>query len=258
MGRVEGKIAFITGGAGGIGRAIGLRLGENGARIMLSDRDEAAAAQAAEELRAKDIEADSVVHDVSDEKSWADSLEATERKFGKIGIMVNNAGVSAAPTSGFEDIGLEDWRRVMRINLDGVFLGTRSAIRSMKDSGGGSIVNIGSVAGYVGTPGGAAYGTSKGSLKTLTKHAAASCAKLGYKIRVNCVHPCYVWTPLVSAMAEKRFGADGARAALEALHPFGKLGEPDDVAWAVVYLASDESKLVTGSDLLVDGGMLSV
>ena len=129
----------------------------------------------------------------------------------------------------------------MSVNLDGVFLGIREAVAVMKDSGGGSIVNIGSIAAYVGTPGGSAYGSSKGGVRSLTKQAAVMCARKGYHIRVNTVHPCYIRTPLTEASAGARVGKENALQSLKDLHPFQCLGEPDDVAYAVLFLASDES-----------------
>src|SRR5205085_2308548 len=176
---------------------------------------------------------------------------------GRLDVLVNNAGISSGVGQTFDAIRLEDWRKVMRVNLDGVFIGMRECIKVMKDSGGGSIVNIGSVAGYVGTQGGAAYGTSKGALRTLTRQAAWSCAKHKYGIRVNVVHPSYVWTPLVEKMAIAKYGSkEAAIEALAANSLLGRLNEPDDVAFAVLFLASDESRQVTGIDLVVDGGQL--
>jgi NAD(P)-dependent dehydrogenase (short-subunit alcohol dehydrogenase family) len=141
-------------------------------------------------------------------------------------------------------------------NLDGTFLGTREAVRAMRERG-GSIINMGSVAAFVGTPGGAAYGSSKGGVRTLTKQAAVTCARNGYAVRINSVHPCYVWTPLVQSRAESLFGAEGAREGIRAIHPFRCLAEPLDVANAVLFLASDEARLVNGSDLVVDGALLA-
>lgn len=132
----------------------------------------------------------------------------------------------------------------------------RQAVLAMKETGGGSIVNIGSIAAYIGTPGGAAYGSSKGGVRTLTRQAAVACARKGYRIRVNSVHPCYIWTPLAEKAASARFGADKAQQGMRDLHPFQCLGDPDDVAYAVLYLACDEARLVNGADLVVDGALL--
>ncbi len=156
-----------------------------------------------------------------------------------------------------EEIGLEDWRWVMSVNLDGAFLGTKYAIQTMKTSGGGSIINMSSVEGIVGDSRMVAYDSSKGGLRMLTKSAALHCAQRGYNIRVNTIHPGFIDTGMVGGFLKAQ-AKDGdvatARRALEKLHPVGHLGEPKDVAYAVVYLASDESKFATGSELVIDGG----
>lgn len=195
-GRVAGKVALITGGTGGIGQAIALRLGEEGARIVLTDIDSSHGQEAIDALSARGVEAMFLAHDVRDEASWKAVIEHTRQRFGRLDVLVNNAGIALPPPEAFEAISFEDWRRVMSVNLDGVFLGMREAVVAMKSTGGGSIINIGSVAAYVGTPGGAAYGSSKGGIRTLTKQAAVACARKGYNIRVNVVHPCYISTPL--------------------------------------------------------------
>ena len=145
----------------------------------------------------------------------------------------------------------------MSVNLDGVFLGTRAGVRAMKGSGGGSIINMGSVAAYIGTPGGAAYGGSKGGVRALTKQAAVACAKKGYNIRINAIHPSYVWTPLVEARATSVFGAAEGKAKIRAMHPFNCLAEPLDIANLALFLASDESRLVNAADLIIDGALLA-
>jgi NAD(P)-dependent dehydrogenase (short-subunit alcohol dehydrogenase family) len=256
-GRVQGKVALITGGTGAIGQAIALRLGQEGAQVVLTDIDPSQSAETLEVLAAAGVQAIFAEHDVRDETSWQSVVAQAKQAFGSFDILVNNAGIAGPPPDGFEGITFEDWRRTMSVNLDGVFLGMRQAVLSMKDGGGGSIINIGSVAAYIGTPGGAAYGASKGGVRTLTKQAAVACARKGYRIRVNAIHPCYIWTPLAEKAASARFGKDGAQQGMRDLHPFKCLGEPDDVAYAALYLASDESRLVNGTDLIVDGALLS-
>lgn len=256
-GRVQDKVALVTGGTGGIGQAIALRLGEEGARVVLSDIDPALADAALAKLTAAGIDARFVQHDVRDEASWQAAVAQTLEHFGRLDVLVNNAGVAGPPPDSFEAITLEEWRRIMSVNLDGVFLGMRQAVIAMKETGGGSIVNIGSVAAYIGTPGGAAYGSSKGGVRTLTKQAAVACARKGYKIRINAIHPCYIWTPLAEKAATARWGAEQAAQGMRDLHPFQCLGEPDDVAYTVLFLASDESRLVNGADIVVDGALLS-
>ena len=171
--------------------------------------------------------------------------------FGQLDIVVNNAGVALG--ANVEDTTLDDWRKLMSINLDGVFLGTKCAIAAMKDHG-GSIINLSSIEGLIGDPNLAAYNASKGGVRIFTKSAALHCAKAGYKIRVNSVHPGYIWTPMVEGYVGASADPEATKAALAALHPLGHIGEPDDIAYGVLYLASDESKFVTGAELVIDGG----
>lgn len=256
-GRVAGKVALVTGGTGGIGQAIALRLGQQGAKVVLTDINAEHSQTALDNLAAHGIPAAFFLHDVADEGQWQSVIAQAIQRFGTLDVLVNNAGIALPPPESFESITLAEWRKVMSVNLDGVFLGMRHAVIVMKDRGGGSIINIGSVAAYVGTPGGAAYGGSKGGVRTLSKQAAVACARKGYNIRVNVVHPCYIRTPLTEAGAIARVGKDKAVQSMKDLHPFQCLGEPDDVAYTVLFLASDESRLINGADIVVDGGLLS-
>ena len=255
------KVAFISGGLGGIGSAIARRLGQEGARIVLADlpgeANLAAAASALAALKAQGIDAVFIELDVREEASWQQAVAQTIAHFGKLDVLVNNAGIGLPPPESFDQTSFEDWRKIMSVNLDGTFLGTREGVRAMKDTGGGSIINIASIAAYVGTPGGSAYGASKGGVRSLTKQAAVQCAKKGYNIRINAIHPSYIRTALTEGATVKRVGKENAIQALKDLHPFQCLGEPDDVAWAVVYLASNESRLVNAADLVVDGALLA-
>lgn len=164
--------------------------------------------------------------------------------------MVNNAGIALGKT--VEDTTLAEWRKVQEINLDGVFLGTKYGIEALRKSGGGSIVNLSSIEGLVGDPGLAAYNASKGGVRIFTKSAALHCAQAGYGIRINSVHPGYIWTPMVAGLADSEQTEKYQR--LVSLHPIGHLGEADDIAYGILYLASDESKFMTGSELVIDGG----
>jgi NAD(P)-dependent dehydrogenase (short-subunit alcohol dehydrogenase family) len=257
MNRVANKVALITGAIGGIGEAIARRLAENGAAVVLTDIDAAGGASAVDALRANGADAMFIRHDVSSEPSWVETMAAALAWKGKVDVLVNNAGVASNFPKTFEEIALDEWHRVLKVNLDGTFLGIKHGIIAMRERGGGSIVNVASVAGYIGTPGGASYGTSKGAIRTLTKHAAASCARQKLGIRVNSIHPSNIWTPLVAKFALAQHGSEAAaKEAVAARHPFGALGEPDDVAWLAVYLAADESKLMNGSDLIIDGALL--
>jgi len=255
MNRVKGKVALVTGGRQGLGKAIAVLLAREGAKVVISDRKEDGAKAVLQEIEAAGSEGLFVAHDVSSEADWDKAIAATLKKFGKLDILVNNAGVGEGKN--IEDVTLEEWRWVMSINLDGVFLGVQKAIGAMKKTGGGSIVNMSSIEGLVGDRRLAAYDTSKGGLVTLSRSAALHCAKRHYNIRVNTVHPGFIDTGMVAGFLKSHApGGDveAARKALMALHPLGHLGEPDDVAYAVLYLASDESKFATGSELVIDGG----
>jgi NAD(P)-dependent dehydrogenase (short-subunit alcohol dehydrogenase family) len=187
---------------------------------------------------------------VSIEDDWIKVVDGTVEKYGRLDVVVNNAGI-ATPGSA-EDASFADWRRVISVNLDGVFLGTKHGIRGIKQGQkGGAIINLSSIEGLVGDPDLAAYNASKGGVRLLTKSAALHCAKTGTGIRVNSIHPGFVWTPMVENAPGD---AEAKRKALVALHPVGHLGEPDDIGWGAVYLASDEAKFITGSELVIDGG----
>ena len=255
MNRVEGKVAIVTGGRRGLGKAIAVMLGKEGARVAITDRKEKGSEDVLKAIKEAGGEGVFMLQDVREESDWKRVINETVERFGKLDILINNAGVGAGKN--IEDVSLDEWRWVMSINLDGVFLGTKYAIEAMKKTGGGSIINMSSIEGIVGDARMAAYDTSKGGLRTLSKSAALHCAKRGYNIRVNTVHPGFIDTAMVRGFLKAQ-AKDGdikaARKALEALHPIGHLGEPDDVAYAVLYLASDESKFATGSELVVDGG----
>ena len=253
MGRVDGKVALVTGGGRGLGKASAVMLAREGAKVAISDRKEEGAAAVVAEITKAGGQAIFIQQDVSKEEDWQRTIDEVLRRFGRIDILVNNAGVGAGKN--IEDLTLTDWRWVMSVNLDGVFLGTKYAIAAMKKSGGGSIINMSSIEGMVGDRRLAAYDASKGGVRILTKSAALHCAQAGYNIRVNTVHPGFIDTPMVDGFIKAQGGdAGAARKALEMLHPLGHLGEPDDVAYAVLYLASDESKFATGSELVIDGG----
>lgn len=255
MHRVEGKVALVTGGRRGLGKAIAIMLAKEGANVAITDRKEDGADDVLREIKEAGGEGMFLLQDVREEKDWMRVINETISRFGKLDILVNNAGVGAGKN--IEDVTLDEWKWVMSINLDGVFLGTQKAIKAMKKTGGGSIINMSSIEGIVGDARMAAYDTSKGGLRTLSKSAALHCAKRGYNIRINTVHPGFIDTAMVRGFLKAQ-AKDGdvaaARKALEALHPIGHLGEPDDVAYAVLYLASEESKFATGSELTVDGG----
>ena len=254
MGQVQGKVALVTGGASGIGAACSATLAREGAKVVVTDVKDGEGEAVAASIREDGREAIYLHHDVADEGAWQRVMARTVERFGRLDVLVNNAGVAVAGNP--EDQTLEQWRWLMSINLDGVFLGTKHAIRTMKQQPpkGGSIVNLSSIEGLIGDPNLGAYNASKGGVRLYTKSVALYCARAGLDIRVNSIHPGYIWTPMVENYLKQTVGVVEGRRAIAALHPVGHIGEPDDIAFGVVYLASDESKFVTGSELVIDGG----
>src|SRR6202162_6220016 len=252
MNRMRGKSAVVTGAALGIGRACALKLADEGAAVAASDLDVASGYIGVEETRRRGGDAIFIEHDVADEAKWDRVMRTVVERYKKLDVLVNNAGVALAKD--VEHTTLEEWRRLMSINLDGVFLGTKHAVQTMKANRCGSIVNLSSIEGLIGDPNLAAYNASKGGVRLLTKSAALYCAKAGYNIRVNSVHPGYILTPLVENYLKSQGDVAQGRKLLDSLHPIGHVGRPDDIAYGVLYLASDEAKFVTGTELVIDGG----
>ena len=253
-GRLSGKIALITGAASGIGLATTGMFVSQGATVVMTDINAEAGAAAATSVGAGGGTVAFVTHDVTSEASWIAAIDATRSLHGRLDILVNNAGIGIGGS--IEDATLEEWRRIHAVNADGPFLGCKHGIRLMKESGdGGSIVNISSVAGIIGAPQLAAYCASKGSVRLLTKSVALHCARKGYGIRCNSVHPSYTDTPMVDGMVEQHRAPDRYRQALEGASPMGRLGQADDIAGAILYLASDDAKFTTGAEIVVDGGL---
>jgi NAD(P)-dependent dehydrogenase (short-subunit alcohol dehydrogenase family) len=257
-GRVEGKIALITGGAQGLGEAASRMLAREGARVAITDVNIAGAEKVAASINeTRKGAAIALKHDVTSEDDWVRVLAETEKAFGGLHILVNNAGIGL--TKDLEQITLEEWRRVHAIDLDGVFLGCKHAVAligktSKADGLGGSIVNISSISGIIAGHNMAAYNSAKAAVRHLSKSVALYCAKKGLNIRSNSVHPVFIATPILDGLVA-RYGKEEAYAKLARQVPLGKIGEPDDIAFAVLYLASDESKFVTGAELKVDGGI---
>jgi NAD(P)-dependent dehydrogenase (short-subunit alcohol dehydrogenase family) len=248
-GRLAGKIALVTGAASGLGLAIAKSMVEEGAHVALTDVAEDKLADAAAAMGDKVI---AVSHDVTNERQWQHALEVTEAAFGGLHILVNNAGI--ALQGSIEDTSLADWRRVHAVDLDGVFLGCKYAIPAIAHAGGGAIVNIASISAVVAGHNLAAYNSAKAAVRHLTKSVALHCAKAKYNIRCNAVLPTFIDTPLLRDLGA---GADhdAFLAKLARQIPLGRIGRPEDVAMAVIYLASDESAMMTGSDIVLDGGL---
>ncbi|MEO7986797.1 MAG: glucose 1-dehydrogenase [Gemmatimonadales bacterium] len=251
MGRVEGKVALVTGAAAGIGRSASMLLAREGARVAVTDVHDDDGARLVKEIEAAGGRAGFWHLDVSKEDEVRSVFAKVAEAFGPVTVLVNNAGISGVnkPT---HEITEAEWDALMAVNVKGVFFCTKHAIPQMRRAGGGSIINLSSIYGLVGAPDSPPYHASKGAVRLMSKTDALLYA--ADRIRVNSVHPGFIWTPMV----ENFLGASGnlaeRRRALDALHPLGHLGDPDDVGYAILYLASDESKFVTGSELVVDGG----
>lgn len=257
-GRVEGKIALVTGGAQGLGEAIALMLAREGAKVAVSDINVAGAERVAAAInQAHPRCAIALHHDVTQEEHWREALAETVDAFGGLTVLVNNAGIAGGDT--IEATSFETWKKVHSVDLDSVFWGCKLAIPFMAKSvadrgGGGSIVNISSIAGIIAAHNSAAYNSAKAAVRHLTKSVALHCAKRGYNIRANSVHPVFIKTSILDPLVA-RLGEAEAYAKLARQIPLGRIGEPDDIAYAVLYLASEESKMVTGAEIKVDGGI---
>jgi len=250
MGRLDGKVALITGGASGIGLAAARLFLDEGAKLVLTDRDKSAADAA---LTALAHRASFHRLDVTREDHWIAVTDTVVAEFGRLDVLLNSAGV--ALLRDVEATTLEEWRALMAVNLDGTFLGCKHAVRVMKARGGGSIVNMSSVAGLIGSGNLAAYSASKGGVRLLTKSVALHCARKGYNIRCNSVHPSFVETPMLRGMIAA--GRDPAKMEVNytGASPLGRLAQPIEVARTILFLASDESAFTTGAELVVDGGL---
>ena len=245
--RVAGKVALISGGAGGIGAATAKLLAEEGAAVVIADllEDEGRATEAM--IAESGGKAMFVNLDVTSEDSWDNAVQAAVSSFGKLDILVNNAGVSLR--FGVEQTSAQEWDAVMDVNVKGVFLGTKAAIPEMRKSGGGSIINISSIYGLVGSATSAAYHASKGAVRVFNKSTAIQYAF--ENIRANSVHPGFVDSPMTQAFHDNPEIHDERVAKM----PLGRMGQPEDIAAGILYLASDESSFVTGAELVIDGGM---
>ena len=243
--RLENKVAFISGGARGMGAAEAKLFSREGAKVVIGDILEEEGRQTEAEINEASGECLFVQLDVTSESDWQRAIAATVARFGKLDILINNAGIFRSER--VEEISGELWDEVMSINVKGVFLGTKCAIPEMRNAGGGSIINISSVAGLIGDVISAAYTTSKGAVRLFTKSTAIQYA--GDGIRANSIHPGTIDTPMTAEMLKGWYREDRINRT-----PLRRLGQSDDVAYGALYLASDESSFVTGSELVIDGG----
>ncbi len=252
MGRVSGKMALVTGGAQGLGEATAKMLAREGAKVTVTDINGEGASKVAADINAAHGEGTAFAwqHDVTDAEQWQTVLKDAHDAMGGLNVLVNNAGIGSLGS--VEDEEYETFRHVQNVDVDSIFHGCKYAIPLMRAHGLGSIINISSIAGIVASGNYVAYNTAKAAVRHMSKSIALHCAKTGGQIRCNSVHPVFINTPILDRTKEM-FGEEEALAKLGRQIPLGKVGEPDDIAYAVLYLASDESKLVTGIELKVDG-----
>ena len=253
MGRVENKVAIVTGAASGLGFAASQKLMDGGAKVLLTDINEEVMNSMSDRLsNYSKTQFETIVHDVANEESWINAINKAENHFGKINILVNSAGISLGADIVSTDF--EIWKKVHQVNLDSVFLGCKYAVPIMSKSGQGSIINLSSISGIVAGWNTAAYNSSKAGVRLLSKSVALYCAKKGYDVRCNSVHPAFVDTPILDPL-KQAFGEENAVAKLSRQIPMNKIGDTDDVSFAILYLASDESKFMTGTEIVLDGGL---
>jgi NAD(P)-dependent dehydrogenase (short-subunit alcohol dehydrogenase family) len=262
-GKLQGRVALVTGGARGIGAASARALAAAGASVLITDLLDADGQETVRAICDAGGRADYFRHDVRDENAWLDAVAAAETRFGGLDILVNNAGIFALKPMAMTT--LEEFRNMQAVNVDGVFLGMKSALpalsrRAGQWAGGASIINISSVAGLTGAAFAVPYNASKGAVRLMTKGAALECAQLGMKIRVNSIHPGIIETMMGQKVIDELVATGGGsenevRSNAVALHPVGRLGLPADIANAVVFLASDDAAFMTGTEVVVDGGL---
>ena len=257
MGRLTNRVALVSGGASGIGKASAVRLAEEGAKVVVADIDAELGQQTVGAIQDNSGTATFMRLDVTNESQWQECVAATVDVYGGLNILVNNAGIAVGGS--ILTMTLEDWQRQQAINLDGVFLGVKYAIPAMIESGNGSVINISSVAGIKGSANLAAYNATKGGVRLFTKGVARECSASRWPVRVNSVHPGVIETPIWDKMNPELLEAGMNTMDLESMAervvPTGQLGKPLDIANGVVFLASDESSYMTGTELIIDGGL---
>jgi NAD(P)-dependent dehydrogenase (short-subunit alcohol dehydrogenase family) len=251
---LKGKTVVVTGGSLGIGAATCRRLAEEGCNVALADVREAEGRRTAEDLSADPGKVEFYRLDVTDEDEIVHVLQEVSGRFGRIDAVVNNAGISGVDKPPHE-IGRDEWQKVMDVNVTGVFLVTKHAISHLRSAGSGSIVNLSSIYGIISSMDIPPYHASKGAVREMSKTDALFYADDG--IRVNSVHPGFVWTPLVEDLAKRSGDPEGFRAELDACHPIGRVGRPEEIAGGIAFLVSDDASFMTGSELVIDGGYIA-
>ena len=253
-GRVDGKKAFITGGAQGLGACFARMLADEGASVALTDVNVKGAAETAAAINEKHPgKAFAFAHDVASQEDWKKALADAAEAMGGISVLINNAGIGSF--GNIETETMENWRRVQEVDVDAIFMGTQLAMPYLKDNQPGSIINISSVSGMVADGNFISYNAAKAAVWLMSKSIALHCARAGYDIRSNSVHPVFTRTPIIEPMLQMGGGGEGGEKKLVRQIPLKRLGEPEDVGYAVLYLASDESRFVTASEFKIDGGI---
>jgi len=254
MGRVQDKVAIVTGGASGVGKADCLLLAREGAKVVVTDIDEKNGTAVAKEITDKGGTARFVKHDIASETDWQNLIAFTKDTFGGLDILVNNAAILAIGT--IEDTSLELWQKIQRINSDGYFLGCKYGYAAMKERGGGSIVNMSSIAGIGGSSSFCAYSASKGAVAAMTRSIAAHSRFHQIKIRCNSIHPDGIKTPMVFNLQAQSGGKQSQVRVNDPKQVMARFSEPEDIANLVLFLASDESRMIQGAELRIDNGYL--
>ena len=251
MGRVADKVVLVTGAGSGIGRSAAKLLAAEGATVIVSDINQPGGLETVQQAGGRTR---FLAHDTAQEADWKRVIDDILAREGRLNGLVNNAGIAGPFPSTFESETVEQWQRILSINVQGVFLGCKHGVPAMRGSGGGSIVNLSSLAAFLGTPELSAYGASKGAVRQFTKTVAIDCARKGYRVRCNSVHPGVILTP----MGEGILPSEKARERMRKHIPIGQFGAPEDIAYGILYLISDESRFVTGTELVIDGGMNAI
>jgi len=256
MSRVADKVVLVSGAGSGIGRATATLLAKEGATVIVTDINRPGGLETVQQIGGQHNGGGARFeeHDTAKEDDWKRIIDELMAREGKLNGLVNNAGIAGPFPSTFETETVEQWQRMLSINVQGVFLGCKHGVPAMKQSGGGSIVNTSSLAAFLGTPALSAYGASKGAVRQFTKTVAMDCARKGYKIRCNSVHPGIIMTPMGQGILPNDKARDRALKSI----PIGEFGAPEDIAYGILYLISDESRFVTGTELVIDGGMNAI